>query len=187
MSNVKTVPARKMKPGDCFTGWKINHMTRFSCGVVKSISPFQVEVTVFPGPNEHNEIVDTEAQFTVEMTEKEYQEKYAAKARKVVEALRNEIQPDEIGYHEMDNHWLDCSSYSIADALDEMGCKPVGICTQIPPSYAVFMDNVKDVGVCVEDIKTGERFWCHWFLHSIEDAITEFEQIKYKEAQDDRG
>lgn len=170
----KFVPAKRMHPGDAFLGWKIESCHTFAAGVIKEVNPFKVRVIIFPGPNQREEEIDAEAFFKVEMTEKEFKEKYRETAKGVASAFKNKLHLDEIGYHEMDNHWLSCCPYEMAAACQKMGVRIIGICTAVTPKPCLFGTSICDIGVCAEYLDGGERFWCHWFSEDINN-ISEME------------
>lgn len=175
MSKTKMVSGKQLKPGDMVSGWNYEGHWRLCNAKVLHVNNFVVDVVIWPGPYGTEETVDVHAQFEIPLTEEEYRTKYAVGAKAVVEGLKIHLQPDEIGYHEMDNHWLGCSAFEMAEALEEMDGHVAGICPEIVPKQTMFSGSTLDVGVCVE-MSDGDRFWCHWFMESVEDVIRNFQR-----------
>lgn len=88
--------------------------------------------------------------FIVEMTEKEFEDKYRDRAKEVIVGIQNKLHGDELGYHEMWNAWLYGSPYEIASHCVKNSMKVIGHSTDITPKIAMFSGDTLDAGVCAE-------------------------------------
>ena len=168
----KYVTWRSLKKGQEIHGFKKGNMTsHFRAMVESSNAAF---VTVLKWGKDEEKISSEETLFEVDMTEDEFQSKYAKGAAEVIQALHNRLAAYEIGYHEMWNSWIRYDPYELAAACQDRKIKVVGVCSDITPKHALFApDFVLDIGICAE-YSDGERFWCHASREHLDDMFNDY-------------
>ena len=148
--------------------------TSFSA-IVKSINPAYVTVEMF-GRGGREEKIDASLMFNVEMSEKEFEEKYRDKAKEVIMGIQNKLHGDELGYHEMWNAWLYGTPYEIANYCIKNDMKVVGHSTDVTPKITMFSGDILDVGVCAE-YENGDRIWCHFRSDDIKKLLERYKEL----------
>lgn len=143
--------------------------------IVKSINPAYVTVEMWRKGGKE-ERIDTSLMFRVEMSEKEFEEKYREKAKEVITGIQNKLHSDQLGYHEMWNAWLYGTPYEIASYCVKNSMKVIGHSTDITPKIAMFSGDTLDVGVCAE-YEDGERIWCHYRSEDIKNMIEQYKEL----------
>ena len=111
----------------------------------------------------------------VEMPKEQYNKKWREPAAALAKALRNELAYYEIGYHEMNNSWIEYDLFEMAEALSKREFNVIGICTDSNCHRFSMTGELLDCGV-VAEYPDGEKFWCHCILRYLKDAIEEFEE-----------
>lgn len=114
--------------------------------------------------------------FRVEMSEKEFKEKYREKAIEVLEGIQNKLHRGEIGEHEMWNAWLCGTPYEIAKYCVKEGMSVIGHSTDIMPKIAMFSGDTLDAGVCAE-YENGDRIWCHFQSEDIGKMLEKYKEL----------
>lgn len=175
MNKNKLVTYKRLKIGQKIEGTEGNGSHHFFCGYVKAINPAYVTVEMFEKGGKE-ERIDSSLMFSVEMSEKEFEQKYLDGAKEVLKNIQNKLHGDEIGYHEMWNSWLYGTPYEIACECAEKKIKIIGYSSDITPKYAWFSRDILDVGVCAE-YEDGERFWCHYKLKDIEEMVKYYKNL----------
>lgn len=157
IKDTKFVTAKNLKVGQEIKGWKIGNRRAMSTRIVKEVTPFQVRVAW--RVQDEGEWVDASAMFEVELTDKEFYNKYRKDAEEIQVALKNKLLRDQIGYHEMWNAWLSYNIYEMAQYCRKENMKIVGYSEDIRPKHS-WAGDLLDIGICAET-EDGERFWCH--------------------------
>lgn len=155
--DTKMVTAKNLKVGQTIQGWKIGNSNCMCRKVVQEVTPFRVRVAW--QMEDEGEWVDASAMFEVELTDKEFYEKYRKDAEEIQSALKNKMLRDEIGYHEMWNAWLSYDLYEMACCCRKKKMKIIGYTEDIVPKHS-WAGELLDIGICVEE-EDGTRFWCH--------------------------
>lgn len=155
--DTKFVTAKTLKVGQEIQGWKLDNHSYMCTKIVQEITPFQVRVAW--RAEDEGEWIDASAMFEVELTDKEFYEKYRKDAEEIHTALQNKLLCDEIGYHEMWNAWLAYDLYEMAQYCRKENIKIVGYTEDIVPKHS-WVGELLDIGICAETAD-GERFWCH--------------------------
>lgn len=155
--DTKFVTAKNLKVGQEIKGWKIDNSTWMCTKIVKEVTPFKVRVAW--RTEDEGEWIDASAMFEIELTDKEFYEKYQKGAEEIYVALQNKLLYEEIGYHEMWNSWLSYDLYTMAQYCRKEKMKIVGYSEDIIPKHS-WTGELLDIGVCCE-YENGERFWCH--------------------------
>ena len=175
--NKKYVTSGALIPGQKICGWDYDSGRGhcFSTAYVKEVNSEYVTLELFRQRSGDIKKVDASYIFQVEMTAEEYAKRWKPLAKQVCEALQNRLHRDEIGYHEMDNHWLRINVFEMADLVDAMRARVVGYCTDIIPKRSWLGEDL-DVGVCVE-YDNGERMWCHSKSSDIAEALEWYREV----------
>lgn len=155
--DTKFVTAKNLKVGQEIKGWKIGNRRSMCTKIVKEVTPFQVRVAW--RIEDEGEWIDESAMFEVELTDKEFYNKYRKDAEEIQVALKNKLLCDQIGYHEMWNAWLSYNIYEMAQYCRKENMKIVGYSEDIRPKHS-WAGDLLDIGICAET-EDGERFWCH--------------------------
>ena len=171
----KLVTYKHLAVGQEIKGTEGGGSNRFFSAIVKSINPAYVTVEMWRKGGDE-ERLDTSLMFSIEMSEKEFEEKYREKAKEVIAGIQNKLHGDELGYHEMWNAWLYGTPYEIASYCIKNNMKVVGHSTDITPKTAMFSGDTLDVGVCAE-YEDGERFWCHYRSEDIKKMIERYKEL----------
>lgn len=91
---------------------------------VKSVNPSQVELVWEKDSDSGITVIDAKnTVWEVPLTEKEFYEKWYDRAKAVYNQLLNKLTVDELGYHEMNNSWLE---YDLFD-LTKKNCMIISI------------------------------------------------------------
>lgn len=143
--------------------------------IVKSINPAYVAVDMW-GKGGNEEKIDTSLMFSVEMTEKEFEDKYRDKAKEVIFGIQNKLHGDELGYHEMWNSWLYGTPYEIASYCVKNNMKVIGHSTDITSKITMLSGDILDAGVCAE-YEDGERIWCHYRSEDIKKMVERYKDL----------
>lgn len=162
----KYVTYKNLKSGQEILGTKDGNLTSAFKAYVKDINPNFVTVEKWRKGGD-TEKISTHYMFAVEMTEKEFEDKYREGAKEVIKNIQNKLHKDQLGYHEMWNSWLYGTPFEIAKACKENKMKIVGHCGDIIPKQNLINDDTQDIGVCAE-YEDGERFWCHYSTDLLE-------------------
>ena len=170
----KYVTYKNLKIGQEIKGTRDGDCTCGFTAYVKDINSAFVTVEMWRKGGEEKKI-NSDVMFSVEMTEKEFNDKYRYKALDVIKNIQNKLYKDQIGYHEMWNSWLYGNPFEIASVCIKHDISIVGHCTDIVHKVNVFSGEELDIGVCAE-YSDGERFWCHFSSKMIEDLL---EMAKY--------
>lgn len=91
-------------------------------------------------------------------------EKYAKEGQEIISAMKNKLpfEPSIIGHHEMDNSWIDCDPYDMAEVCKDKHITVLGYCDLGEHSR----DDL-NIAIVAEDNIDKNRFWCHgssdWF------------------------
>ena len=174
----KYVTWRHLKPGDKIEGWKEGNGKHYARATVVSVNPAHVTLLVF---DRHEEMINAEtSMFEVKMTEKEFQDKYAAGAAEILKNISTKLQIDVCGYHEMWNAWVSIDPYEMAAYAQKHKFKIVGHTVLSIPKLPMFGGDPLDIGICCE-YEDGERFWCHARSSYLED-MAEYYSL-YNEVQ----
>lgn len=171
----KLVTYKHLKVGQKINGTEGGGCHRFFSAIVKSINPAYVTVEMWRKGGD-KEKIDASLMFSVEMSEKEFEDKYRDKAKEVIAGIQNKLYGDELGYHEMWNSWLYGTPYEIASYCVKNNMMVVGYSTDIAPKHAMFSGDILDVGVCAE-YEYGERFWCHYRSEDIKEMIERYKDL----------
>lgn len=170
--NKKYVTWRSLKKGQKIHG----HKRGFSCSGYRAVveSANAAFVTVLKWGRDREQISSEETMFEVEMTEEEFQAKYATEAMEVMKALQNRLPEYEIGCHEMYNAWISYDPYEMAAECKDKKMKVVGICEEITPKRNLFCpDFILDIGICAE-YEDGDRIWCHAHKEYVDRMFEEY-------------
>lgn len=171
----KQVTYKQLKKGQEIREIRGENETRMLRAYVKDINPSYVTVELWK-PGGMEEKISTSNMFGVEMTEKEFEDKYRKRAREILKNIGNKLALDEIGYHEMWNGWLYGTPYEMAAYCAKEKIRAVGHSTDITPKNPMFSNDILDVGVCAE-YENGERFWCHYRSRSIENMKEVYKEL----------
>lgn len=164
MDENKDVTYKKLKIDQEIMGHKLGNLTSSYRAIVKAINSHEVTVSMW---GKYDDKIDASSLFQVKLTDKEFEDKYAEKAKESLHGLKNKLHHDEIGCHEMWNTWLYGTPYEIGQHCVQDKIKIVGYCSDIIPKTAMFSGDTLDIGVCAE-YENGERFWCHYRFSDIE-------------------
>lgn len=165
----KLVTYKHLHIGQEIKGTATGGYSKYFFAIVKSINPVYVTVEMW-GKGGSEEKIDASLMFRVEMSEKEFREKYHDKAKEVIVEIQNKLHGDELGDHEIWNAWLYGTPYEIASYCTENNMKTVGHSTDIMPKTTMFSGDILDVGVCAE-YEYGERIWCRYSSDNIKKMI----------------
>ena len=165
----KYVTYKNLKIGQEISGTKDGNLTSMFHAFIKEINPNFVTVEKWRKGGDIEKI-STHCLFAVDMTEKEFEDKYREEAKEVFKNIQNKLYKDQIGYHEMWNSWLYGTPYEIAKACKENDMKVVGYCDDIVAKENWISGDIQDIGVCAE-YSDGERFWCHFSTKTLNDMI----------------
>lgn len=142
--------------------------------IVKSINPAYVTVEMWRKGGDEKKI-DTSLMFRVEMSEKEFEDKYRDKAKEVIAGIQKKLHGDELGYHEMWNAWLYGTPYEIASYCVKNNMKVIGYSSDIISKLTYYGETL-DVGVCAE-YEDGERLWCHYKSEDIKKMVEQYKDL----------
>ena len=182
MKENKYVTYKNLKVGQEIKGYKDGNLTSGFTAYVKDINSAYVTVEMWrKGGNENK--LNSSYMFCVEMTEKEFEDKYREKAKEIIENIKKTLHKDQIGYHEMWNSWLFGTPFELAAACTKENIKIIGHCKDIIPKQNMFSRDTLDLGVCAE-YEDGERFWCHYSTAMLEDLL---EYYKHSIKRDNTG
>ena len=172
----KLVTYKHLAVGQEIKGTEGGGSNRFFSAIVKSINPAYVTVEMWRKGGDE-ERLDTSLMFSIEMSEKEFEEKYREKAKEVIAGIQNKLHGDELGYHEMWNAWVSYDPYEMAAACKEHELKVVGHCTDVMPKHSLIDSSVvQDIGICAEYEKSGEKIWCHWSTKDLKYLLSSWER-----------
>ena len=171
----KKVTYKHLSIGQAIKGTEEVNRKSYFTAYVKAINPNFVTVEKWEKGGREEQL-STSLMFYVEMTQREFEEKYRAEAKEVVKAIQNKLHRDQIGVHEMWNAWLYGDPYEIAKYCKDNSMKVIGHCTDIVPKTAIFSDDKLDVGVCAE-FEDGDRIWCHYRLADIKNMVEDYEEL----------
>lgn len=171
----KLVTYKHLVVGQEIKGTTIGECSRYFSAFVTSINPAYVTVEMWM-KNGKEAKIDSSLMFMVEMSEKEFEDKYRDKAKEVLVGIQNKLHGDELGYHEMWNAWLYGTPYKIAEYCIENNMKVVGHSSDITPKLTMFSGETLDIGVCAE-YENGERIWCHYKLEDIKKMIEKYKDL----------
>ena len=80
----------------------------------------------------------------------------------IVQALENEMTPEEIGEHITDDFLLpDSDAEEYAGNILAGGYRLLGICHDVWKEQPIFSDSALDVGICAEK-SDKKRYWIHF-------------------------
>lgn len=165
MQENKKVTYRQLKKGQEIKGFEADMFHSEFTAYVKEVNPAYVTVEKWKiGGTE--ERIRSDATFLVPMAEEEIIEKYTEDAGKLVQAMQNSMNADEIGYKEMWNGWLSSDPWEMAQLCKKKKVTVIGHCRDIIPKTS-YSGDVLDVGICAVD-EDGERFWCHFRSRDVE-------------------
>lgn len=165
----KYVTYKALVKGQEIKGTKDGTLTSSFTAYVKDINPNFITVEKWRKGGD-TEKISTHCLFYVEMTEKEFEDKYREEAKEIVKNIQNKLYKDQIGYHEMWNSWLYGTPYEIAQTCRKEKIKIVGHCDDIVQKRNFISNELLDLGVCAE-YEDGERFWCHYSNKMLEDML----------------
>lgn len=169
----KSVGFRSLKKGQEIKGHTRDGLSSSYVATVKDINSSYVTILMW-GKNEQQ--IDSRSMFQVEMTIEEFNLKHRDKAKEILAALKNSLNRDEIGYHEMWNAWLYGTPYEMAQYCVKDNIKVLGYCKDIIPKTATFSGDTLDIGVCAE-YEDGEKFWCHYRYSDIEMMFERYKDL----------
>lgn len=175
MMEEKLVTWKNLKVGQEIGGTRDDNWDRSFRAIVKSINPAFVTVEMWRAGGKEEKI-NSDAMFRVEMSEKEFKEKYREKAIEVLEGIQNKLHRGEIGEHEMWNAWLCGTPYEIAKYCVKEGMSVIGHSTDITPKIAMFSGDTLDAGVCAE-YEDGDRIWCHFRSGDIGKMLEKYKEL----------
>ena len=164
MTETKIVTWRNLKIGDEIYAVRSGGTIRAPGGRVISTNLSYVTVELFGKEKKYD---SENTKFEVELTEKEFHDKYKAVAADIVRALNNVIDVQEAGYHEMWNAWVDHDPYKMVSACNQNKMKIIGVVRLLIPKISFLSGETLDTGICCE-YEDGERFWCHTFQTTID-------------------
>jgi uncharacterized pyridoxamine 5'-phosphate oxidase family protein len=114
-TDIKKVTYKHLKKGQELKGWSKENCSVMGNAIVQEVNPAFVSVLMW---NKYPEKIASEGTtFEIEMTEAEFQKKYMKEAKKIINALNNNLADYEIGYHENWNAWV----YYDLEELDKEG------------------------------------------------------------------
>lgn len=171
----KYVTYKNLRVGQEIKGTKDGASTRGFVAYVKNINPAYITVSMWR-ENGKEEKLNSNLLFQVEMSKKEFEDKYRKNAKEVLCGINNKLNGDEIGYHEMWNAWLYGTPYEIARHCVKDKIRVVGYSSDIIPKIATFSGDTLDIGVCAE-YDDGERFWCHYRYSDIEKMLDKYKEL----------
>ncbi len=171
----KLVTYKHLTVGQEIKGTEDGCYRRSFSAIVKSINPAYVTVEMWRRGGDEEKI-NTSLMFIVEMTEKEFEDKYRDRAKEVIVGIQNKLHGDELGYHEMWNAWLYGTPYEIASHCVKNSMKVIGHSTDITPKIAMFSGDTFDAGVCAE-YENGERLWCHYRSEDIKKMVERYKDL----------
>lgn len=173
-NNTKKVTWRALRPGQEVEGWCAGTREYFARSTVKEANAAFVTLLVFGSQEER--VGSEETTFVVELTRKEFVERYADGAAAVMRGIQNRLARYELGYHEMWNSWISNDPYDMAAECQVHEMRIVGHCDDIDPRPSIFFDEVWDVGICAE-YETGDRIWCHASKEWLSNMIREYAHL----------
>ena len=171
---LKRVTYKNLKLGQEINGTYKEGLYRGFRAFVKDINLAYVTVEMWEKGGKEEKI-STDHLFRVEMSEKEFEQKYRNGAKEVLQGIQNKLHGDEIGYHEMWNSWLFGTPYEIAKYCVGNKMKIVGYSTDIVPKQT-FQEDIMDAGVCAE-YEDGERIWCHFWSSRIKEMVNRYKDL----------
>ena len=157
IKETKYVTYKHLKIGQRIEGWKEDNSFHLAWATVKAINSIYVTLMIF-GKNEEKVTSET-AMFEVKLTDKEICNKYRNDVKEIMESLKNRLEYDEIGYHEMWNSWVCYDPYEMAAYCRQEKFKIVGYHELEVPKRS-WTGTWLDIGI-VAEYENGERFWCH--------------------------
>jgi hypothetical protein len=173
MRENKTVTYKNLRKGQKIQGHCKNNCESLYEAIVIETNPSYVTILMW-GRDE--EKISSDNLFYIELAEKEFNDKYRDKAREVLLHLKNKLNHDEIGYHEMWNAWCYGTPYEIAKHCINNNFEVIGYCSDIIPKTSMFSEDELNVGICAE-YENGERFWCHYKYSDIERMFNEYKSL----------
>lgn len=171
----KYVTYKNLRVGQEIKGTKDGTRICGFVAYVKNINPAYVTVSKWR-ENGKEEKLNASLLFQVEMSKKEFEDKYRKNAKEVLCWINNKLNGDEIGYHEMWNAWLYGTPYEIAQHCVKDKIRVVGYSSDITPKISMFTGDTLDIGVCAE-YDDGERFWCHYRYSDIEKMLDKYKEL----------
>lgn len=175
MGENKLVTYKQLQIGQKIEGTQDSGRHHMFSAFVKEINPISVTVEMWrKGGTE--EKINSSFMFEVEMSEKEFEDKYREKAKEILKNIQNKLSVDEIGYHEMDNSWLYGTPYEMAKYCIRDKTTILGHSNDIIPKTSLFSDDALDIGVCCA-YEDGERFWCHYRYSDIENMLDDYKDL----------
>lgn len=153
----KLITWRALEKGMEICGVKYPGGASYFSGIVESANVSRVKILLWG--KEPKEFSSEDTMFRVKMSREEFERKYEAQARKILQALRTPLADYAIGNAERDNSWISYDPYEMAAKCAERNIRVVGICQQPPWTHrsgGVEMD----IAIVAEH-SDGERFWCH--------------------------
>ena len=163
----KYIPAQQLKPGQQCSGYKGDTSTSFCSFTVQEIKDNGVHVLMW---GKDPKILPLDCLYEVELTEKEFTEKYFSLAKDTYKRLQNKMFLEYAGYHEMWNAWIDYDIYQLTANLQEYHLELLGYVELNSPKLS-FCGTKLDIGLVVRE---GEDiFWCHASRKYLNDMLEE--------------
>lgn len=166
MRETKKLTVEQLKIGQEFLCYKIGQSTTHPCLChIKEIGPDGIIIYDKTRPSAGSEKVPINAIFEVELTDKEFNQKYRDSAKEVYDILSGAEYIGDRGSHEMYNGWLGSTCQELYKNLKDEDWKLIGWFWLSNVKHGYFSDC--DIGVIAED-NDGERFWCHYTKQEID-------------------
>lgn len=157
IKETKYVIYKHLTIGQRIEGWKEGSRFHLAWATVKEINPAYVTLMTFG--KEEEKVNSETATFEVKLTDKEICDKYREDVKEIMANLKNRLEYDEIGYHEMWNSWVCYDPYEMAAYCRKEKFKVIGYHELEVPKRSWFGYNL-EIGI-VAEYENGERFWCH--------------------------
>ena len=166
----KEVTYKHLKKGQKIHGTTRGNMYSSFLATVTDVNPAFVSVLMWDEKPE--KIPSEETLFRVEMSEKEFREKYKQDAIAVMKGMVKELSSHEIGYHEQWNGWLHYDPFELGKNCRKYNLKVLGVCRDVWQRSG----QDRNVGICVEE-EDGTKYWCHASEHHVERMIRKFKYL----------
>ena len=166
--NKHNVDASKLSLGQEVSGYHVNSLYCSAKFTVKEIA--ENFVILKSAWSDSEEKILLPAQFEVEYTNEEIEQLYHDKAIEVLKILRDKKLPaHKVGYHEMDNSWIEYDPYSLAAELEYKKMKLLGTHKLAIPKESWFGDKL-DL-LIVAELEDGDIINCHYRSDYIEGML----------------
>ena len=172
-NNTHYVGISSLKVGDKIKGYKSDKTIAFGEYTIKEIKNNYVILKSNWGSEERKIILP--AQFEIEYTNEEIEKIYRDKAIEIINILKNKkIPAHKVGYHVMDNSWIDYDPYTLASKLEARKLKLLGTHKLEIPKPSIV--GKLDILIVAEE-EDGTIINCHYRLDYIEKMEKYFPEL----------